>query len=289
MPAFEAHLLCLALVALDVAARALRMRLVLAAAGHRRSLKRTLAISLAGDAAASLTPYRAGGDVARLIGLRRCGVPARRAILALGVEAVQTWTVILLGGTVLVWLFGGAWWRGFVPGFLDLAARSRGTMAVVIGCAVISGLSGAVLLRRLRAMLKRPPDAAKERFRPPIARLAATFPLTLVSIAARVLVLPVLASTLPAGVPLGPSIVGSFAMLHGQMLLPAPAGAGAIDLALLADLKAGAAAAGLLVFWRIYTAGITTVLGTAVAAASYAPLLSGFFGSRSIPKRSAMR
>lgn len=284
----EAHLLCIGLVALDVAMRALRMRLVLGALGHRRSLKRTLGISLAGDAAATLTPYRAGGDIARLAGLRRSGVPARRAVLALGVEAVQTWTVILAGGTALVWLFGGAWWRSFAPGFVELAARSRSTVAAVVACVAVSGLLGAVLLRRLRALLKRPPDAPRERFRPPVCRLLSTLPLTVVSIAARVLVLPVLASTMP-GFAFGPSLVGSFALLHGQMILPAPGGAGAVDLAFLADLKAGAAAAGLLVFWRLYTAGITTAVGTAVAAASYAPLLSDFFGSRSMPKRSAMR
>src|SRR5674476_1399022 len=60
--------------------------------------------------------------------------------------------------------------------------------------------------------------------------LLASAPLTLLGLAARVAILPVLALTLPFPPPIGPLTFGSFALLYAQILVPTPSGAGVIDM-----------------------------------------------------------
>jgi uncharacterized membrane protein YbhN (UPF0104 family) len=264
LPPIEAHLLCAGLVAVDLAARTARMRLLLQAFGHRVSPRRLLAVSLVGDAGAALTPFRAGGDVARVAALRRAGVSVSRIVLALAAEAVQTWTVIVAGGTILFWLYGGQAWHSFAAGLRDMGHRVP--PAAVAGIVLASGLLGAFLLRRLRALRPRRSKAAKPVPRPPVLKLLATVPLTVVSIAARVLILPVLATAVASTLSFGAVAAASFALLHGQMILPTPAGAGAVDFSFLAGMSAGGEAGLLLVCWRLYTAGIGVAVGSALAA-----------------------
>lgn len=265
LPPIEAHLLCGALVAVDVVARAARMRLVLQTLGHRVSPRRLVAVALVGDAASSLTPFRAGGDVARAAALRRAGVPSSRLVLALAAEAVQTWSVILGGGAALVWLYGGAAWASFAGGLAELGHRISPAMIALV--VLVSGALGAVLLRRLRSLPTRARARGAATRRPPMLPLLVTLPLTVVSIGARVLILPVLASTASGSLSFGAAALASFALLHSQMILPAPAGAGAVDLGFLAGVS-GAEAGLLLVWWRLYTAGIGVAIGSALAAAA---------------------
>jgi uncharacterized membrane protein YbhN (UPF0104 family) len=182
LPPIEAHLLCAGLVAVDLAARTARMRLLLQAFGSRVSSRRLLASALVGDAAAALTPFRAGGDVARVAAMRRAGVSVSRIVLALAAEAVQTWAVIAGGGAVLFWLYGGQAWESFAAGLRDMGQRVP--PAAIAAIVLASGVLGAFFLRRLRALRprsRRPPSPAP---RPPVAKLLGTVPLTVVSIAA---------------------------------------------------------------------------------------------------------
>ena len=83
--------------------------------------------------------------------------------------------------------------------------------------------------------------------------LVASLPLSFLNLATRVAILPVLAATLPQPPELGPMVLGSFALLYSQLILPTPSGAGAVELGFLGgaagDLgaRAGMAAAGLAV------------------------------------------
>jgi uncharacterized membrane protein YbhN (UPF0104 family) len=83
-----------------------------------------------------------------------------------------------------------------------------------------------------------------------------------------VAVLPVLASSLPHAPPLGLLLVGSFALLYSQLVLPTPSGAGAVELGFLGGAAGNLAGSGtsLLLAWRFYTTGIGIFLGIAVAA-----------------------
>ena len=276
LPPIEAHLLCAGLVAADLAARTVRMRLLLTAFGHPVPTRRLLGASLVGDAGAALTPFRAGGDVARVAALRRAGVPLSRVMLALAAETVQTWAVILAAGALLLTLYGGAAWGAFAFGLTQLA--SRVPAAAIAAIVFVSGVLGALLLvllpRSLRTRSRRatrpprPPRATTPRPRPPLLRLLATLPLTVASIGARILILPVLASAIASPLSFGATAASSFLLLHGQMILPTPAGAGAVDLGFLAGMSAAGEAGLLLMCWRLYTTGVGVAVGSALGAAA---------------------
>ena len=92
----------------------------------------------------------------------------------------------------------------------------------------------------------------------------ANAPLTLLNVGARVALLPVPALSLTNPPPLSATIVGSFALLYSQVILPTPAGVGAVELGFLGGAAGdlGAEEAGLLLLWRLYS----TVLGVGVGA-----------------------
>ncbi|HEY9442394.1 MAG TPA: hypothetical protein VIQ25_04045, partial [Gemmatimonadales bacterium] len=107
--------------------------------------------------------------------------------------------------------------------------------------------------------------------RMPMWPLVASVPMSVVNLAARVAILPVLASTLPEAPPLGPMLLGSFALLYSQLVLPTPSGAGAVELGFLGGAAGdlGDRSGWLLLAWRIYTNGLGVVLGVVLAAHIY--------------------
>jgi uncharacterized membrane protein YbhN (UPF0104 family) len=263
MPPASVHAVCVALVALDVAARTLRLREVLRALGQPLPLGRLLTIGLAADAASALTPCRVGGDVARTVGLRRAGVPSWQAAAAVVVDTVQTWPIVLAGGGVLAWLYGGAWWAAFSAGISCMVPRvESGPMAGAVSAAAILAAATFVWNRRTRRTSVESASLPRPRFA--TARLARTLPLTLVAVAARVAILPVLAASVAGAPPAGATALGSLALLHAQSFLPMPAGAGAVDVGFVSTWSAGAAATRVLVAWRLYTSGLPTAAGAGV-------------------------
>src|SRR4029077_6657297 len=80
--------------------------------------------------------------------------------------------------------------------------------------------------------------------------------LSLLSLGARLAILPILTRTAVSPPPFGAVTLSSFSLLYGQVLLPTPSGAGAVELGFLAGGAgiAGAAATRLLLAWRFYTA-----------------------------------
>jgi hypothetical protein len=198
------------------------------------------------------------------MGLRRAGVPALRAAAAVVVDGVQTWPIVLAGGAVLAWLYGGAWWAAFSAGMTRLAPRIgfRGGAAAA-GVAAIVAAAAFTWMRRTRR-LHRFESAPLPRPRFSAARLAITLPLTLVAVSARVAILPVLATSVAGAPPAGATALGSLALLHAQSFLPVPAGAGAVDVGFVSTWSAGAAATRVLVAWRMYTSGLPTAAGAGV-------------------------
>jgi uncharacterized membrane protein YbhN (UPF0104 family) len=107
--------------------------------------------------------------------------------------------------------------------------------------------------------------------RMPVWPLVASLPLSFLNLATRVAILPVLASTLPDPPELGPMVLGSFALLYSQMLLPTPSGAGAVELGFLGGAAGdlGGRSGWLLLAWRFYTNGVGILLGVGLAAHAY--------------------
>jgi uncharacterized membrane protein YbhN (UPF0104 family) len=92
--------------------------------------------------------------------------------------------------------------------------------------------------------------------------------LTVVSIAARVAMLPALLTAAPSATPLLPTLLASFAVQYSQLLLPTPSGAGIVDLGLLAGVAGdlGGSAVTVLVLWRFFATGLPIGLGLGVGA-----------------------
>src|SRR5213594_465744 len=87
--------------------------------------------------------------------------------------------------------------------------------------------------------------------------------LTVVSLAARALILPALAWGLPDGPPFGQMFFGALALLHAPLIVPLPSGGGGLEVAFLNGFAGyfGARQVTMLLWWRFYTAILLTVFG----------------------------
>lgn len=278
----EANLLCLGLAVADLLARAVRIQWLLRGLGYRLRFRDAFAVNAVGDAACGLTPLRIGGEPSRLAMMLRSRIPATAAFVAIGYEVLAAWPVIILSALVLILGWAPEWWSSVKPNLLH-AARELGPWILAI----------TVLTLVAWLWVRRWAPAATHQLRRPLRRtlvhwrrmprwpLFGSAPLTLVNVVARVAMLPVLAATLPHPPPLGPTIVGSFALLYSQLILPTPSGAGAVDLGFLAGAAGdlGGDQARLLLLWRLYTTGLGVALGLAIGIRVYGwQALKGLLG-----------
>jgi uncharacterized membrane protein YbhN (UPF0104 family) len=259
------YLLALGLVGLDVVLRAVRLRVLLPRAGRIR-LWDAVAVNAYGDAASAVTPARLGGEAARFVALRRADVAAPTAVVVLGVERV-----IDLGLIAVVTLAAASTLGG--RGFRDVSELLRrftteAALPWVVAVGVLLLVAGGVAYHLRRRV---PPSVAhsigqavRDVRRLSSGTLLAAGALTLLVTAARITVLPVLLwSIVPVQDPVA-VLLGSFALVYSQLLLPTPAGAGGVELGFvlgLAPTLAAAQIASLLVVWRVYTLGIPAGLG----------------------------
>ena len=265
---FEAHALCVGLVVLDQAARALRIRALTGALGHPLRFGEALSTNAIGDAACAVTPMRLGGEPVRIASLLKFGVPATACFVAVGFEVITMWPVIILSAAGIGYWLAPGWIAHTAPLLLRGLARSW----VWLALAVVGSLLLVLLVRRrvhLTARVARRPWRRLlvygRRMPPGVVLLSAVT--TFVNVASRTAILPILMATLPVPPPLGPAIVGSFALLFSQMALPTPSGAGVVDLGLLAGAagSAGGAEVELLIWWRFYTTFVGVALGSWLA------------------------
>ncbi len=287
------HLICIALVAADLLARAWRTQLMVHGVGHPLAFWRSFAINAFGDAAATLTPLRVAGQPARVLALVHEGVPLEATLVALSVEAAITYATVAACGVFLIiaavpeWpaLLGGVvtsagqvvWRWGVLAGILFVIAvvvwRSRwrwrwrwlGSRRRSTAVAGEEGQTGK------RSLAQRMGDMWKlVRLVPLHAQLLA-IPLSVVNVVARVAILPVLAQLLTDPPAWATIWLASYTLVYGQVVVPTPAGAGVVD----AGFLAGAAAVGnddagrALLFWRIYSSGAGLVLGLLLGAPRY--------------------
>jgi uncharacterized membrane protein YbhN (UPF0104 family) len=266
------HCIALALVALDMLVRAVRLRLLLSGSGEPRpSFWSALSINAYGEAASAVTPGRWGGDPIRFFALRRAGVNASASLASLAVETLIDWVLLGAAAVVLGLTFADTAAAG-ARRLLNLATKPEARIFVAATLVLI--VAAAVALRRHRPRL---PAAARAI---PAAWLCArqlgwktllgAGALTAASMIARTAILPVLVAG-RADIGVVPLVLGSFTLLYGQLLLPTPAGAGAVELGFLggfAGTLRGSELAGLLLAWRIYSLVIGAALGAILLARS---------------------
>lgn len=268
---FEAHLVCLALVALDLVARSWRIQWIVQGLGHRLSFRDAFILNTFGDAACALTPLRIGGEPARLAGMLRSRVPAVAAFVAISLEVLAAWPVVIVAAGWLIWRYSPEWWATAGPRLGRALVESWPWLVVVIAASLLAWLYA----RRLAPashQLRRPIRRVRVYWRRiPVGVLVASVPMSFLNLATRVAILPVLALTLPDPPAPGPLAVGSFALLYSQLVLPTPSGAGAVELGFMGGAAGdlGSAEGWILFLWRFYTNGIGVLLGVAFAARLY--------------------
>jgi uncharacterized membrane protein YbhN (UPF0104 family) len=272
-----AHGVCAILFLADLLARALRIRWYLAGLGQRISLAEAFRINAWGDAAAGLTPMRFGGELVKFAGLVRAHVTAPVAIATLSLEAAITYPLVALFGGWLAIRFAPDWWREARPA-IEHAMSSRWPAVIAGGLVLLAVGLAAWWWQRGRFGPGEPAQARSVLKSFPVGPVLLGIPLSLFNVVARTLMLPLLAMTLPSHPSLGVMAVGSFVLLYSQLVLPTPAGAGAVELGFLAGMAGdlGEAPTGLLVAWRFYTVGAGALLGAGLAMASFGlrPLLN---------------
>jgi uncharacterized membrane protein YbhN (UPF0104 family) len=271
MTLLQAHLVCVALIAVDLAARAWRIQWIIQGLGHRISFWDSFILNAFGDAACALTPLRIGGEPARLAGMLRSRVPATAAFVAISLEVLAAWPVIIVAAGWLIWQYAPAWWTLAGPR-LGAAARTAWPWVVVVLVASVVAWRAAGRVASPARHLGRPIRRALVYWRRmPRWPLIASIPMSFLNLATRVAILPVLALTLPTPPELGPLLVGSLALLYSQLILPTPSGAGAVELGFLGGAAGdlGEGEGRLLFAWRLYTNGIGVILGVALAGRIY--------------------
>ncbi len=262
------HILAILLLAIDCVARAIRIQLATWAAGGRVSFPDALRLNLYGEAASSLTPNRLGGEPARFLGMTWAGLRPVTALVALGVEVAAEWPVF---GVVAVALAAY-----YVPDWSEAADRflthslARDLLGIeliaLVVLLIIWGLQRLVRPGAIRHRVRRQWRVALAHVRrAPWWVLFAGALLTVVSLAARALILPALVWGHHANVPpFGVMFFGSLALLHAPLVVPLPSGGGGIEVAFLSGL-AGDFGPGhqvtMLLMWRFYTTILLTILG----------------------------
>jgi uncharacterized membrane protein YbhN (UPF0104 family) len=259
-----AQVVCLLLMTVDMIARTWRIVWLLRGIGQTVTFADALILNVFGDAAAAVTPARLGGEPARFAGLLRAGVPPEEGVVAISYEVVAAWPVVIGFGAVLTWAFAPEWLATTGPAFLS-AAASMWPWLVAVGLAtVLAAFIARRVAGRWAHRLRRPARRLKSIWRRmPPGPLLASVPMTLVNLAARTAILPVLAMTLVDPPAMGPVILGAFVLLYSQLVLPTPAGIGGVEFGFLAGAAGnfGAGEGMLLLLWRFYTVGLGAVLG----------------------------
>lgn len=280
-----ALLLCAALVAVDMLARTLRLVLFIRGAGFRLTARQVFVMNAFGDAASVVTPMRMGGEAARAVGLLHARVPLNTTLPLLAVE-VAAYTLVIGVAAVGVAAWSGPDWWAEVG--VRLASSIRTLAPWLLAFAALSAL--AVLWARGGRRRTGPGmqiRAGLHAIRGAIAwPLAASVPLTLASAAARIAILPVLALTLPNPPALDVLVLSSFALVYGQLLLPTPAGAGAVEIAFAADATGdlGEGLGPVFLAWRFFVTLVPVLVGFGVAIPAYGTAALRVLRPRSDPE-----
>lgn len=277
----RAHLLALLAVAVEVLARALKLRWSARAAGLRLALPTAIRTSLAGDFAAAITPARSGAEPARFFVLTESGLSSSSAlviiyaelfgeVLSLVAVVIAVAIVFRHAGPVILTL-------ATIVGLYAALVIGIGAMAIFLSRRNASGPPPRWALRlRLHAGRWRTIQRALRKLRatidsvervnktPAIAAFLASF----VHVGIRLLVLPALVLTSVPTVPIAPLALWPLGFLYGAAVVPAPGGGGAVEVAFRAALGSAIPAqlfGAALIWWRFYTFYIYIIVGAFVA------------------------
>lgn len=276
-----AHLLALAAVLTEIAARSIKLTWSAKSVGVRLPFRVAVRTSLAGDFGASITPARSGAEPARYMVLAEAGIPAAGALVVLFaelfLEMLSLATVVVVvafvfrnAGTVLHALVGvvgaysafviGIGVAGVIMARRDLGRKPPSWLARL-------GIRG----RRWRsvhewfAKIRTSVDAMRN---VDLRWATLSYLASVVHVAMRLCVLPALVFGAGETAPLAPLALWPLGFLYGAAVVPAPGGGGAVELAFRAALSGiipRRIFAASLLWWRFYTFYLYIILGGLVA------------------------
>jgi len=260
------HLLALAALAVDVLVRAWRIELAAWTAGGALRFWPAVRLNLYSEAASTLTPNRLGGEAARFAGLTEAGLRPVTALVALGVEVAAEWPVFLLMlGTLVLHYVPN--WKAAAEQWLrrhlaaDLVALELVVLGVLVGIYLVQRfVKPGAIRHRVRRQWR---VALAHVRRAPLWVQGVNAVLTVVSLAARALVLPALAWGMADAPPFATMFFGTLALLAAPLLVPLPSGGGGVEVAFLSGFAGefGARAVSLLLLWRFYSAVLLASIG----------------------------
>jgi glycosyltransferase 2 family protein len=276
-----AHLLAIVAVAIEVLARALKIRWSAMAARIRITLGTATRTCLGGDFGATITPARSGAEPARFLILSESGLPSPSVLVILYAELfLEVFSLATVVAVVAI-VFRHA---GVVVA--TLVSMVGGYAAVILGIGAL-----AILLSRRNAHGPPPPWAMRLRLhggrwrtiQKALLKLRETidsvehvdvrpamyaFFASVVHVGIRLTVLPALVLTSISTAPLAPLALWPLGFLYGAAVVPAPGGGGAVEMAFRAALGGAIPVrlfAASLIWWRFYTFYIYILLGALAA------------------------
>lgn len=272
MSFLQANLLCILLVAIDLVARTWRLQWILRGLQFDVSFGEVFTVNVVGDAASAVTPLRVGGDPVRLAALTQARVPIAAGVVAILIETVVMWPVLIGVAGWLALIYAPAWWRGAAPHVTNTVAMAW-PWVIAIGVATAAGwwITRRFAPRTSDVMRRGTRRAMAYGRRMPAWPVVASIPLTLVSVAAKVAILPVLALTLRTPPAMGPLSFASFLLIYGQLVLPTPSGAGVVEFGFLGGMVGdlGIHHRSILFIWRMYTTFTLVALGVLLGIQRY--------------------
>lgn len=260
------HILALAALAVDVVVRAWRIQLAAWTAGGRLPFWPAVRLNLYGEAAATLTPNRLGGEPARFAGLTEAGLRPVAALVAVGVEVAAEWPVFLLMALALGVHYVPDW-KNAAQQWLsrhlasDLVWIELVTLAILVGIYFIQRFVRSGTIRhRVRRQWR---VAWAHVRRAPLWVQFLNALLTAISLASRALILPALVWGSTDGPPFTQMFFGALALLASPLLVPLPSGGGGIEVVFLSGFAGdfGERQVPVLLLWRFYSVILLTVIG----------------------------
>lgn len=269
------HLLALAAVAADFLGRAARVVLLSRGVGHRVRFSTSLWAMFAGEAAGAVTPSKAGAAPAKIAVLTRdrMDVGTGGAVMV-GETMAEAIALLPLAILALVFLPGGrtgayaalAFTVLVVVGVVALYWVARLPLRAAPGWWLRVGLSER-RWRVLRVVARRFRHRSKALEHLSWTTMALVLLATMVHIAGRLAILPLLGLGRVDGDGLAALVGWTFLLLYGGAMIPTPAGGGAIEAGfamalggVIPDADMGA----LLVWWRFYTLYLPAVIGAVI-------------------------
>lgn len=263
----RASVACVALVVVDLVARSWRLRALTAMAGHALSPLEALRVNLLADAGAILSPMRVGGEPARVAAMAAAEMKMPAIVATIGWELATAWPTLLGMGGLLVLVAAPSWLAAAWPVVLTRAAAAKWAMLGVVALTGIAVVAAARLRRHLgSALARRMAEYAAPWREVRRGTMLLSVALSAINVASRTALLPALAMSLDAPPPVAAVWLGSFLLVYGQLILPTPAGLGAVELGFLGG-AAGEFGDGLgvLAAWRWWGTALPALLGILAA------------------------